>query len=70
MKQIITVRHIKGFEMMLNLDNVSRIVKCSDGAAKVYYTYAGGYDELRTEYDDVMHMINGTTKNEPNGFGL
>lgn len=70
MKQIITVRHRHGFEMMLNLDNVSRIVKCSDGTAKVYYTYAGGYDELKTEYDDIIHMINGTTKDEPDGFGL
>ena len=61
MKQIITVRHKDGFEMMVNLDNVSRIVKCSDGTAKVYYTYAGAYDMLRTEYDDIMHMINGTT---------
>lgn len=56
--------------MMLNLDNVSRIVKCSDGTAKVYYTYAGGYDMLKTEYEDVMHMINGTTKDETDGFGL
>jgi len=70
MKQIINVKHQRGFEMLLNLDNVSRIVKCSDGSAKVYYTYAGGFDELRTEYDDIINMINGTTKDEPNGFGL